>query len=255
LEGVSLVFNRGKENECVALDDINLTISAGEYVTIWGCNGAGKTSLIRAIADNKAISSGRVLLNGKDITKMSANERAKFIGIVTQNTSDMIAGSLTLEEHLKLGMLRGSNHSLKVAISPSERRQFESQLETLSLGLGKKLKEIVMGLSGGEKQAAILLMATANKPSVLLLDEHTASLDLEKTKSIERLTDSLIRDNNITTLWITHNKDQAAHYGDRILFMRKGRIIKDLKPSEKRVMSEIDLAKSLEDFQMEEISR
>ena len=250
LEYVSIIYNKGQINECIGLDNIDLDIQKGDYITIWGGNGAGKTSLLNAIAKN-SITSGRVYLDGRDISAMPEHKRARFIGRVTQNPFDILAESLTLEENLALAFLRGKRLSLKRGVNSNFRKEIREKLAPLGLGLEDRLQESVYNLSGGERQAVTLLIATINTPDILLLDEHTAALDIEKNKLIENWTDSIIQTQNITTLWITHKKEQAARFGNRILFMRTGKIVKELREAEKQKMSKVELINLLEQFQID----
>lgn len=252
LENVSKIYNNGQSNKCVALDGIDLEIQEGDYITVWGTNGAGKTSLQDAIAQGN-LTCGRIILKDKDITRLPEHKRARFIGRIRQNPLDMFAESLTLEENLAVAFKRNGKRSLKKGINAGLRREIKSKLAHLGLGLEKRLDESIYNLSGGERQAVALLMATISSPQILLLDEHTAALDLEKTKLIEQLTDSIIKEQHITTLWITHKKEQAARFGTRILFMRKGKVVKDISGEERRNISEKELINILEEFQAKSV--
>lgn len=249
MKNVSTIFNKGKINECIALDNINLNIKRGDYITIWGGNGAGKSSLLNAIADGQ-ISSGHIFLNGNEITNLPCYKKARLISRVTQNVFDMLSETLTLEEHLAVSIIKDKKRTFRKGVTSKLRRHIQSKLTELNLGLEKRLDEKLINFSGGERQAIALLMATMTNPEILLLDEHTAALDLDKTKLIEELTDSLINKHKITTLWVTHNKEQAAKYGNRILFMDKGKKIKDLNKKDSIQLSYTDLIKELEDFQL-----
>lgn len=251
LEHVSVVYNKGQDGECIGLDNLDLEIEKGDYITIWGGNGAGKSSLLNAIARD-SVTNGRVYFSGEDITAMPEHKRAQFIGRVTQNPFDMLAESLTLEENLAVACLRGKKRSIfSRGVNSKLREKIRERLASLGLGLEDRLQENAYHLSGGERQAVTLLMATIDLPDILLLDEHTAALDIEKTRRIENLTDSIIRRQQLTTLWITHKKEQAARFGDRILFLRQGKIVKDLRKEEKEKMSEDKLIDLLEQFQHE----
>lgn len=249
LEEVYKVFNKGKINECIALDQVSLRINKGDYITVWGGNGAGKTSLLDIIAKGQ-LSSGHIFLNGRDITHLPEHKRSYFLSRVTQNPFDMIAESLTLEEHFAVALCRKKRRSFRKGISAKLKKFIKEQLAGIGLGLESRLNENISNFSGGERQAVTLLMATIAKPEILLLDEHTAALDLEKTKLIEALTDKLIRDNGITALWVTHKKEQAARFGNRILFMQKGKIARDLSYGERAAIPPEELIDILEKFQM-----
>ena len=249
MKNVSTIFNKGKINECIALDNINLNIKRGDYITIWGGNGAGKSSLLSAIADGQ-ISSGHIFLNGNEITKLPSYKKARLISQVTQNVFDMLSETLTLEEHLAVSIIKDKKRTFKKGVTSKLRNRIQSKIAELNLGLENRLNEKLINFSGGERQAIALVMATMTLPEILLLDEHTAALDLEKTKLIEDLTNNLVNKHKITTLWVTHKKEQAARYGERILFMNKGKIIKDLESLEKKSYDYENLIITLEKFQM-----
>jgi len=252
LKNVSKIYNKGQANECIALNNINLEINKGDYITVWGTNGAGKTSLLDTLSKG-GITDGYVFLNGVDITKMQEHKRARFVGRITQNPFEILAESLTLEENLALAFHRDKAYTLRKGITRNFKEMIKHRLSDLKLGLEKRLGENVYNLSGGERQAITILMATLSAPKLLLLDEHTAALDLEKTKLIENLTDSVVLQNGITTLWVTHKKEQAARFGNRILFLKKGKIVKDLSMQDKHNISEKNMIDILERFQLDTV--
>ncbi len=241
LRNLSLTFKNGNGAEMKALDRVNLKIKEGEFITVVGRNGAGKSSLLRAIAEY-APTGGQIFYNGMEISGMSHYKRASFIRYVAQNTSDIVADSISLEEQFSQAMNMGGWLSLRKAITHKVRTKVKEELGKLGMGLENRLSENIGNLSGGERQAVALLMATASKPGILLLDEHTAALDFKNSATIEEITERLIRETSLTTLWVTHNLEQAVKYGGRILIISNGNIVFDIQGTEKKQISKDKLA-------------
>ena len=239
--GLSVAFNRGTPNEVVALRGLSLKLGAGEWATVVGSNGAGKSTLLNVLAGVLVPDEGEILIDGRNVTRQAEHDRAVLIGRVFQNPLDGTASSMTVEENLSLALLRGRRHGLRPGVTEERRRLFLDDLASLGLGLEKRLKTQVGLLSGGQRQAVTLLMATLVKPKVLLLDEHTASLDPGTAHQIERLTERLIVEHGLTALMVTHNMQQALRMGSRTLMMHAGQIALDVRGDERRGMSVDDL--------------
>jgi putative ABC transport system ATP-binding protein len=228
LEGVTKVFNRHSLDEKVALRDVSLKISKGDFVTIIGSNGAGKTTLLNAVTGSVLIEDGNVAIDGFDVTHLSEYERGRWIGRVFQNPLMGTASEMTIEENLSMALLRGKPRRLRKGVTESHRKTYRPVLQTLGLGLEDRLKDRVGLLSGGQRQSLAILMATLAMPKLLLLDEHTASLDPKTAAVVMDLTEKVVKGNNLTTLMVTHNMDQAIRYGNRLIMMHEGKIILDV---------------------------
>lgn len=215
------------------LDNVNLYVAPGEFVTIIGSNGAGKSTLLNAVAGTVALDEGQIFIEDKDVTQMPEYRRASFIGRVFQDPLMGTAAAMTIEENLSLALKRGQQRRLKMAIGRKERELFYSALQTLGLNLETRLRTKVGLLSGGERQAVALIMATIARPKLLLLDEHTAALDPKTAERVAEITERVVRETRITTLMVTHNMEQALAYGNRLVMMAEGRIVLDLKDGEK----------------------
>jgi putative ABC transport system ATP-binding protein len=236
LKNLSLIFKNGNGAEVKALDGVNLKIKEGEFITVVGRNGAGKSSLLRAIAEYTP-TKGYIFYNANDVSEMSHHKRARFIRYVAQNTSDIVSDAISLEEQFSQALNVGGWLSLRKALTNKVRTKVKEELGKLDMGLENRLSENIGNLSGGERQAIALLMATASKPGILLLDEHTAALDFKNTITIEEITERLIRETSLTTLWVTHNLEQAVKYGNRILVINKGNVILDILDAERKEIS------------------
>lgn len=247
LKGVTLAFGNGSGGAVRALDNIDLQVEPGEYITIVGGNGAGKSSLLRVISEFVP-TKGDLLHNGADITRLQHHRRARYIRYVAQNISDMVADSVSLEEQFSQVLNAGRWLSLRKAVTKTIRQIAGERLAQIGLGLEDRLKEPLSSFSGGEKQAVALLMAISSKPDILLLDEHTAALDIRNTKAIEQLSDTMIKENALTTLWVTHNIKQAVSYGNRIILMHEGKIVEDIKGKERGELSENSLRDLLDEY-------
>ncbi|HBT46923.1 MAG TPA: ABC transporter ATP-binding protein [Peptococcaceae bacterium] len=233
LKSVTKIFNAGGVNERVALREVSLYVRPGEVVTIIGGNGAGKSTLLNAIAGVYEVEQGRILLDGRDITYCPEHVRAGWIGRVFQDPMKGTAASMTIEENLALALRRGRSRGLKWGVTPAERDLFRKRLSLLGLGLEERLSTRVGLLSGGQRQALTVLMATITTPKLLLLDEHTAALDPRTARTVMELTEKIIEQHRLTTLMVTHNLEQALRTGHRTIMMHEGRIILDLSGPER----------------------
>lgn len=241
VNNISKTFNPGTINEKKALDGLDLHIKDGEFVTVIGGNGAGKSTLLNAVAGVWPVDSGSIILGGENITGLPEHKRAKFIGRVFQDPMMGTAPDMWLEENLALAMRRGERRTLRWEITNAEREMYREQLKSLGLGLEDRLKVKVGLLSGGQRQALTLLMATLRKPRLLLLDEHTAALDPATAAKVLDLSDSLIAENGLTALMITHNMSDAIRHGNRLIMMNAGRIILDISGEDKKRLTKKDL--------------
>ena len=232
IENLHQVFNAGEINEVHALRGINLQLETGEFATIVGSNGAGKSTLFNAIAGEFTPSRGRILIDDVDITGMPEHKRAALVGRVFQNPFHGTAAQMTIAENMSLAMLRAQPLGLGRGVNRLRRQQLAELLEPIGLGLENRLDDRVALLSGGQRQAMTLLMASLSAPKLLLLDEHTAALDPATAVRILDVTETLIADQGLTTLMITHNMQQAIAYGNRTLMLDKGEIILDVTQEE-----------------------
>lgn len=231
------VFNKGTINEKKALDRVRLELSPGDFVTVIGSNGAGKSTFMNAVAGTFLPDSGEVFIDGKDITKWPSYKRAGLISRVFQDPMSGTAASMTIEENLIMALRRGESRRLRRAINLKDREYFCNELKKLGLGLEGRLTTRVSLLSGGQRQALTLLMATLQEPKLLLLDEHTAALDPKTAEKVLELTCSVAESSKLTTLMITHNLEHALSVGNRTIMMHDGRIILDLKGVERNNMT------------------
>lgn len=234
LEHISKTFNAGTVNEKRALCDLSLHLRPGDYVTVIGSNGAGKSTMLNAVAGVWPVDAGRILLDGEDVTGKSEHRRAGNIGRVFQDPMMGTAADMWVEENLDLALLRGEKRGLRWAVTKKDRAFFREQLATLGLGLEDRMTTKVGMLSGGQRQALTLLMASMKKPKLLLLDEHTAALDPATAKKVLEITDRIVEENNLTTLMITHNMKDAIRHGNRLIMMNQGKIILDIEGEEKK---------------------
>ena len=237
VENLYKVFFPGSVNEKVALNHVSFELNQGDFVTIVGGNGAGKTTLLNCIAGVFPVEDGSVHLNGDDITRLPDYKRAQFICRIFQDPMQGTAGTLTVEENLALALRRGQKRRLRRAITERERKIFKEKLTVLQLGLENRLSTQVKLLSGGQRQALSMLMATLPQPKLALLDEHTASLDPKTGTRVLELTRTLFEEQGITTLMVTHNMEQALTMGNRTIMMHEGRIILDLKGAKRKDMT------------------
>ena len=243
---VDKTFNAGTVNEKRALIDINLTLSDGDFVTVIGGNGAGKSTLQNIIAGTYKPDCGTIYINDENITMLPEHKRAKYIGRVFQDPMLGTASGMQIEENLALAYRRGENRTLNWMIDKKKREFFISKVKDLGLDLENRMDSKVGLLSGGQRQALTLLMATIKKPNLLLLDEHTAALDPRTAAKVLSLTKNIVESMNITTLMITHNMRDAIAYGNRLIMMDAGHIIYDVKGEEKKNLTNESLLKKFE---------
>ena len=242
LEDICLTFNPGTVNEKKALEGLNLHLEKGDFVTVLGSNGAGKSTLFNTIAGTYLPDSGRVCLDGRDITKLPDYKRSKEIGRLFQDPLKGTAPNMTIEENLALAYLRASHTKSPFSmVSKADRAEFRDRLAQLGLGLEDRMKQPVGLLSGGQRQALTLLMATLVTPKILLLDEHTAALDPGTAEIVLELTRKIVAENNITCLMITHNLQSSLDLGNRTIMMAGGRILLDIAGSEREGLTPDDL--------------
>lgn len=232
--GLQKAFNRGSVDEVRALRGVNLRMDAGEFVTVIGSNGAGKSTLLNVLAGVYPPDGGRIEIDGRDVTAQDEHDRAAWIGRVFQNPLDGTATALTVEENLALAVQRGEGRGLGPGVSRARRELFRERLAELGLGLERRLGVLVGTLSGGQRQALSLLMATIKQPRVLLLDEHTSALDPAAAHDVEALTVKLVAEYGLTALMVTHNLQQALRVGSRTLMMHDGEIVLDLRDPERQ---------------------
>lgn len=241
LSNINKTFFPNSINERVALADVNLELADGDFVTVIGSNGAGKSTVLNTIAGKVIPDTGTVSIAGKNVTRMKDYKRAKYVGRVFQDPMAGTSPDLTIEQNMALAERRGMRRGLAFGITKSKRQRFAEELEVLELGLEKRLSAKVGLLSGGQRQALSLLMATFSKPKILLLDEHTAALDPERARLVTHLTEKVVAEQRLTTLMVTHNMAQALEVGNRLIMMHEGRIILDVAGEQKAAMTVDDL--------------
>ena len=247
-------FNPGTINEKRALKGVSLTLEEGDFVTVIGGNGAGKSSLLNAIAGVWPIDAGQILIDGQDVTKLPEHRRAAFLGRVFQDPMNGTAATLGIDENLALASRRGKMRTLKKGIKAAEREEYKELLKPLGLGLEDRMTAKVGLLSGGQRQALTLLMATLKKPKRLLLDEHTAALDPKTAAKVLATTDMIVNRDHLTTLMITHNMKDAIIHGNRLIMMMDGNIILDIRGEEKKRLTVEDLLHKFEEVSGEEFT-
>jgi putative tryptophan/tyrosine transport system ATP-binding protein len=246
LTDVSKIFDPGTITEKQALTDINLELEDGDFVTVIGGNGAGKSTLLNLIAGVRFSDTGSIVLDGMNLTGLKEHVRARYMGRVFQDPMMGTAANMEIEENLAMAMRRGEKRRLRWGILPSERALYKERLSMLDLGLENRMRNKVGLLSGGQRQALTLLMATLKKPKLLLLDEHTAALDPKTAKKVLELTETIITRDHLTTFMVTHNMRDAIRYGNRLIMMNEGRIVYDVKGEEKKNLQVSDLLKKFE---------
>ncbi len=227
-------FNPNTINEKVALNGVSLHLEDGDFVTMIGGNGAGKSTLLNAIAGVWQVDDGKIVIDGTDITGLSEHKRAPWLGRVFQDPMMGTAATMQIIENLALAKRRGQKRGLKPGVTKAEKDEYRDLLATLGLGLENRITEKVGLLSGGQRQALTLLMATLNKPKLLMLDEHTAALDPRTAEKVLTLSDQIIKENNLMTMMVTHNMKDAIRYGNRLIMMNDGKIILDIRGEEKK---------------------
>ena len=238
---VCKTFNPGTVNEKLALNHLSLTLEEGDFATVIGGNGAGKSTMLNAISGVWPVDEGTIRIDGVDVTELSEHRRAVYLGRVFQDPMVGTAGNMTIEENLALAARRGEKRTLRWGIRKSEREQFKELLRPLGLGLEDRLTAKVGLLSGGQRQALTLLMASLKKPKVLLLDEHTAALDPKTAAKVLELSDRIVSEHRLTTLMVTHNMKDAIAHGNRLIMLDAGRVILDIRGEKKQKLTVPDL--------------
>ena len=241
LKNVWKVFNAGTVNEKQALRGVDLTLNDGDFVTVIGGNGAGKSTLLNAVAGTYGVDAGSIIIDGTDVTRLPEYKRASFIGRVFQDPMLGTAPTMQIEENMALAARRGQRRGLGWGITRAERAEYRRLLERLDLGLENRLTSKVGLLSGGQRQALTLLMASMKKPKLLLLDEHTAALDPKTAAKVLSLSDQIVAENHLTTMMVTHNMRDAIAHGNRLIMMYDGRIVIDVAGEEKKKLTVPDL--------------
>lgn len=238
---IAKTFNPGTITEKRALIDVDLHLKPGDFVTVIGGNGAGKSTTLNAVAGVFPVDSGTIEIGGVNVTRLPEHKRAAYLGRVFQDPMTGTAATMNIEENMALALRRGERHTLRWGITSRERDLYRTQLEVLGLGLENRMSSKVGLLSGGQRQALTLLMATVKKPQLLLLDEHTAALDPKTAAKVLELTDTIIARDKLTAMMVTHNMKQAIEYGNRLIMMHEGRIVVDVEGEEKKKLSVRDL--------------
>jgi putative ABC transport system ATP-binding protein len=241
LKNISKTFFPGTVHEKTALDNLNLTLHEGDFVTVIGGNGAGKSTMLNAIAGTFPVDSGTILIDGKDVTRLPEYKRAALLGRVFQDPMMGTAPTMQIQENLALAARRGKPRGLRWGITPQEQEMYYQKLKDLDLGLEDRMKAKVGLLSGGQRQALTLLMAAMQKPKLLLLDEHTAALDPRTAAKVLELSDRIVAENHLTTLMITHNMKDAIAHGNRLIMMDAGHVVLDISGENKKKLTVNDL--------------
>ncbi|UCE34867.1 MAG: ATP-binding cassette domain-containing protein [Deltaproteobacteria bacterium] len=237
LEGITKIFNKGTIDEKVAVAGIDLHVRKGEFVTVIGSNGAGKTTVLNLSAGTFAPDEGDIYIDDSRVTNLAEHRRARYLGRVFQNPLMGTAASMTIEENLAMADLRGQPRTLRWGVSKARRNYYREILEMLGLGLEHRLKDSVSLLSGGQRQSLTLVMVTLSLPKLLLLDEHTAALDPKTAQVVMDLTQKIVEENNLTTVMVTHNMLQAIRYGNRMIMLHEGRVQYDVQGEEKKALT------------------
>lgn len=254
IKGVYKTFNPGTINEKRALNGIDLTLEEGDFVTVIGGNGAGKSTVLNMIAGVYPVDCGTIEIDGVNVTKLSEHKRAKYLGRVFQDPMTGTAADMEIAENLAIAARRGQHRTLKFGVTKKDRKVFREMLQTLDLGLENRLTSKVGLLSGGQRQALTLLMATLQKPKLLLLDEHTAALDPKTAKKVLDLTEQIVKRDNLTTMMITHNMSDAIRVGNRLIMINDGKIIFDVRGEEKSKLTIQDLLDKFKNSSGEELN-
>ena len=254
LDNIHKTFNPGTINEKIALNGVNLTLNEGDFVTVIGGNGAGKSTTLNAIAGVWPIDSGKIYIGGDDVTKLSEHKRAKYLGRVFQDPMTGTATTMSIEENMAIAARRGEKRGLSWGITHQERDTYREMLKTLDLGLEGRLTSKVGLLSGGQRQAITLLMASIKKPKLLLLDEHTAALDPKTAAKVLEISDKIIAENHLTAMMVTHNMKDAIVHGNRLIMMHEGKVILNISGEEKKKLTVEDLLHQFEKVSGEEFA-
>src|SRR5213593_590965 len=252
VRGISKTFNAGTQNEVRSLEGVDVTIDEGSWVIVIGTNGSGKSTLLNAIAGTFFVDSGNIHLAGREVTRWPEHRRAKLIGRVCQNPFSGTAPNMSIAENLAMAARRGHPRGFGWALHRKLRESLRDRIRTLNMGLENRLDNAIGSLSGGQRQALTLLMASWLKPELLLLDEHTAALDPKSADQVIRLTHEIIQRDKLTTLMVTHSMQQAVHLGDRIVMMHRGQVLHDLQGAERARVRPEDLLKRFEDVRRRE---
>jgi putative ABC transport system ATP-binding protein len=252
IDHISKTFNAGTQNEVRALRDVSLTVPEGSFLIVLGTNGSGKSTLLNAVAGAFIVDSGKIVIAGQEITNWPEHRRAKLIGRVFQDPFRGTAPTMSIAENLVLASRRGRRRGLTMAVNRRSLAELRDRIRPLNMGLEDRLQNPIGSLSGGQRQALTLLMASWIKPQLLLLDEHTAALDPKTADQVIRLTHEIIERDNLTTLMVTHSMQQAVNLGERIVMMHKGRILHDLQGSARARVRPEDLIRRFEDVRRRE---
>ena len=247
IQNIHKTFNPGTINEKVALNGVNLNLNPGDFVTIIGGNGAGKSTTLNAIAGVWPVDEGKIIVDGVDITKLSEHKRALYLGRVFQDPMTGTAATMSIEENMAIAARRGERRGLGWGITKKERERYKEALKELDLGLEDRLSSKVGLLSGGQRQAITLLMASLKKPRLLLLDEHTAALDPKTAAKVLAISDKIIQEHQLTAMMVTHNMKDAIAHGNRLIMMHEGKIIYDVSGEEKKNLKVADLLAKFEE--------
>lgn len=254
LDNIHKTFNPGTINEKIALNGVNLTLNESDFVTVIGGNGAGKSTTLNAIAGVWPIDSGKIYIGGDDVTKLSEHKRAKYLGRVFQDPMTGTATTMSIEENMAIAARRGEKRGLSWGITHQERDTYREMLKALDLGLEDRLTSKVGLLSGGQRQAITLLMASIKKPKLLLLDEHTAALDPKTAAKVLEISDKIIAENHLTAMMVTHNMKDAIVHGNRLIMMHEGKVILNISGEEKKKLTVEDLLHQFEKVSGEEFA-
>ena len=247
IQNIHKTFNPGTINEKVALNGVNLNLNPGDFVTIIGGNGAGKSTTLNAIAGVWSVDEGKIIIDGVDITKLSEHKRALYLGRVFQDPMTGTAATMSIEENMAIAARRGERRGLGWGITKKKRERYKEALKELDLGLEDRLSSKVGLLSGGQRQAITLLMASLKKPKLLLLDEHTAALDPKTAAKVLAISDKIIQEHQLTAMMVTHNMKDAIAHGNRLIMMHEGKIIYDVSGEEKKNLKVADLLAKFEE--------
>lgn len=254
IRNIYKTFNPGTINEKKALQGVNLILEEGDFVTVIGGNGAGKSTMLNAVAGVWPVDKGSIYIDGHDVTGLPEHKRAKFLGRVFQDPMTGTAATMQIEENLALALRRGKCRSLKWGITKAEKERYYELLKQFDLGLEERMTSKVGLLSGGQRQALTLLMATLQRPKLLLLDEHTAALDPKTAAKVLELSEKIIAEEHLTAMMVTHNMRDAIAHGNRLIMMNEGRIVIDIRGEEKKKLTVEDLLQKFEQVSGEEFA-
>jgi len=252
VRNISKTFNPGTNNEKVALDNASFTLNDGDFCTVIGGNGAGKSTIMNAICGVWPVDSGAILIDGKDVSGLCEYKRAPFLGRVFQDPMTGTAAGMQIDENMALAARRGQRRTLRWGVTSKEREEYRELLKFLDLGLEDRLTAKVGLLSGGQRQALTLLMATMKKPKLLLLDEHTAALDPKTAAKVLEATDRIVERDHLTTMMVTHNMSDAITHGNRLIMLNDGKIVVDISGEEKKHLTVEQLLHKFEEVAGEE---